>query len=227
MATEKRFSSVLTCGHCGNAAPMEIVASYSDITRHRDEATGEPFDTSTTYQILQCPACRAINLRSHFWHEWMDVEEQPDYKLLYPSDIKVPLGLPRDIEMEFRAASKVKAISANAYGVLIGRVLEMVCADRKATGKFLSHRLSDLAKKGEIPHNLVEVANNLARLRNVGAHFDLGQLTPEEVPILEDLCKAILEYVYSAKFLAHKAEEALKKLKTKPSVVKRTDASAA
>jgi hypothetical protein len=91
----------------------------------------------------------------------------------------------------------------------------MVCEDRSAGGKDLHSKLQDLATKGEIPTKLVGVADSLRNLRNVGAHAVLGELSNAEVPILDDLCKAILEYVYSAPYLAKQAEDRLNSLKTK------------
>jgi hypothetical protein len=60
-------------------------------------------------------------------------------------------GLPVSLEREYAAALRVRSISANAYGVLMGRVLEMVCEDRNAKGNNSFRKLEDLAKKGEIP----------------------------------------------------------------------------
>jgi hypothetical protein len=48
---------------------------------------------------------------------------------------------------------------------------------------------------------------------NIGAHPTLGELSDAEVPILDNLCKAILEYVYTAPFLAEQAEKKVKQLK--------------
>jgi hypothetical protein len=112
------------------------------------------------------------------------------------------------------AALKVKPIDSNAFAVLLGRVLELLCIDRKAIGKTLDNKLSDLATKGEIPSKLVDVAHNLRKFRNIGAHADLGELTAKEVPILDDLCRATLEYVYTAPHLAQNAENAVKALTT-------------
>lgn len=229
MTKEKRFSSLLTCGHCGNSAPMEIVASYSDKTTHDDPADDRhaPWDTAQVYQMLKCPACGAITFQNYFWHDWMESEADLTVKTLYPSETRLPLGLPSAIKTALLAANRVRAIDANAFGVLIGRVLAMLCADRNATGKFLSHNLADLAFKGEIPKKLVDVATSLNAFRNVGAHPELGELTIEEVPILEDLCKAILDYVYTAPYLVQKAQDALNKLKARPAVMEPPKASAA
>jgi hypothetical protein len=123
--------------------------------------------------------------------------------------------LPRNIEKAYLAALKVKSIDSNAFAVLIGRTIEAVCKDRGATGHFLSHKLDSLSKNHEIPEKLVGVATGLSKLRNIGAHFELGELTEEELPILDDLCRAILDYVYTAPFLALQAESRLQKLKEK------------
>ena len=127
----------------------------------------------------------------------------------------IPLGLPDNINRAFLAAAKVKTIDANAYAVLIGRVIEMVGEDRNATGRSLADLLQDLASKNEIPDKLVHVAKYLRDFRNIGAHATLGDLANEEVPILTDLCTAVLEYVYTAPFLATQAEQAVNKLKAK------------
>src|SRR5262249_50952308 len=122
-------------------------------------------------------------------------------------------GLPIAIAKAYDASQKVRQVDANAFGVLIRRVLEMVCEDREADGKSLYDRLADLAARHEIPDKLVGVARNLRNLGNVGAHASLGALTPAEVPILDDLCRSLLEYVYSAPYLVQQAENRLKTLK--------------
>jgi hypothetical protein len=91
----------------------------------------------------------------------------------------------------------------------------MICVDRDASGRLLSDKLKSLADKGEIPEKLVRIASALTKLRNVGAHAELGELTTDEVPILNDLCCAVLDYVYNAPFLAQTAEDALNALKTR------------
>ena len=143
----------------------------------------------------------------------METSEDTSFRYLYPASSKKPLGLSPEIQRAYDAAIKVKNIDVNAYAVLIGRVLEMVCEDRNANGKSLNDKLFDLSEKGEIPSKLVKVAESLRRLRNIGAHTGLGELTKSEEPILSSLCSAILEYVYSAPYLVQQAEDQLRKLK--------------
>lgn len=212
--SQKRFSGVQECGHCSNSAPMEIVNEYSQLKSYDDPRSRFQWEAGTVYELLLCPACRGVTLRSYYWHDAAIDPSEVEYKVLYPASSDSPQGLPDTIQKAYDEANKVKAIDVNAYGVLIGRLLELVCEDRNASGKILVNRLEDLVSKGEIPEKLVGVANSLRNLRNIGAHATLGELTPGEIPILDNLCKAILEYVYSAPFLvtqAKKRVEALKK----------------
>ena len=190
---------------------MTIVASYSD-TINEEQDDGPPVEHGTIYELLKCPSCKEILLRNYFWNDMMESDDEVTFKLLYPFDVRIPLGLTEPIEKAYRASLKVKAIDANAYGVLVRRVLEMVCSDREASGRTLSDKLKDLASKSEIPTKLVDVAEKLRAFGNVGAHAELGDLTTEEVPIVEDLCRAILDYIYTAPYLAQRAEKSLAKL---------------
>jgi hypothetical protein len=209
--SEKPVSGVVTCGHCNNRAPMKIVATHSQVESKSDSTSNESWDLGDVYELLLCPSCNKVTLRKYFWHEMMEPDEI-SIKLLYPVD-KSPLGLPASIQEAYDDALQVRTVNVNAYAVLIGRVLEMVCDDRNAAGKDLYAKLHDLAIRGEIPDKLLGIANSLRNLRNVGAHASLGKLTKTEAPILDDLCKAILEYVYSAPFLAKQAEDRLEQLK--------------
>jgi hypothetical protein len=123
--------------------------------------------------------------------------------------------LPSKVAKAYEAAGRVKPVDPNAFAVLLGRVLEHVCEDRGAIGETLNERLGDLAQKGEIPRKLADMAHGLRNLRNVGAHATLGELTESEIPILDDLCRAILEYVYSAPALVARVQERLDGLRAK------------
>ena len=197
MNENRTYSETLVCGHCANRTPMLKVATYADLEAFEEHGT--PWEEGDVFELIRCPACRDVTLRKHYWHSGaMDPGDDLTYKTLYPTERTKPRGLPHSLASDYEAAHRVKNISPNAYGVLLGRVLEMVCEDRKAKGDTLHIKLKDLAARGEIPTKLVDVAKSLKDLRNVGAHPGLGNLTPTEVPILEDLTRAILEYVYSA-----------------------------
>lgn len=214
---EMRFSGTIRCEHCGNSAPMEIVANYSGTRSYADPRCELSWNAGDVYELLRCPACESVTLRSYYWHDLAMDPSEVEFKTLYPSGVDRPVGLPDSIARALDAARNVRNIDANSYGVSLGRVLELVCQDRNATGNYLADKLGDLASKGEIPEKLVGVANRLKDLRNVGAHPTLGELTPAELPILDRLCLAILEYVYSAPYIAQQAESYFQQLKDKTS----------
>lgn len=218
-STKRRTTGFITCHHCGNHAPMNIVAEYyRSLTPSYDPSDYyyEPYEPEEgyKYELLLCLACKEVTLWKYFEADYVD-PESITIEALYPSAQSKLSGLPYRIQNTYEISLKVRTIDANAYAVLLGRILEMICEDRKATGKTLYNQLQDLVVKGEIPVKLVEVAQNLRVLRNVGAHASLGELTKDEIPILDDLCRAILEYVYSAPYLAEKAQQTLNRLKEK------------
>lgn len=212
MEEKKEFTGPIKCGHCLNTTPMEIGAKFDHIiqTQYIKEQDYE-WELFGCYELLICPACKKASLRYYVWDESMERGDET-YTLLFPIETKMPIGLPENIKNAYNAAISVRNIDVNAYAVLIGRVLEMVCKDRKAKGRSLNDQLKDLSLKGEIPIKLVGIASGLRQLRNIGAHATLGELTIKEAPILDDLSKAILEYVYSAPYLLKKTIDTLKRI---------------
>jgi len=201
------------CRYCGNHSPFIIHSSCDHTIEQRDKDTGMTWESGDLYSILGCPHCSQITIARSFWHDGMEDESELTYDVLYPSEEKMPHGLPMKIKKGYEETVKVKGINANAYAVLMRRLLEIVCEDRKAEGNDLYNKLADLAKKNEIPNKLVDVAHGLRAIGNIGAHAELGEVTEKEIPILRALINAILEYVYSAPYLAQVAKERLDELK--------------
>jgi len=194
------------CGHCGNLGAMKIVAQYEDI--QPDKIEEYSVLAGPCCLVFQCPVCKKFQLQTYQYCDVFD-GEYFDHEIVYPPPPKIPLGLPKKIANEYLTALKAKNGPPNAYGVLMTRAIELVCDDRKAKGKMLGEKINNLATRNEIPKAIADVARRLAWLRNKGAHASLGKLTKKEVPIIENLTRAILEYVYSAPYLVKQAEKAL------------------
>ena len=212
---ERQSTEFLECIHCGNNAPMDILTKQyiSTVPDNDDEVSHNHYrEQGYHYQLLLCQNCKQVILFRYFESEYVD-EDLP-IQVLYPS-ILVLSGLPTEIKRTYELALKVGTIDTNAYGVLLRRILEMVCLDRKAKGNNLYDKIKDLAGKNEIPGTLSDIAHSLRQLGNIGAHAELGDLTREEIPLLNDLCKAILEYVYVAPYMVARAQKHLDKLKKK------------
>ena len=209
------LSKLTNCGHCGNVAQMEVLGTVNDTHVETDEDDNYLYEAGTIYEILKCPACKKVNIVSYVWWDGIETDEEIEYKPLYPLDKDIPQGLPMKILNAYKAAERVKNIDVNAYAILMRRLLELVCIDRNAKGKTLATMLKDLSSKNEIPEKLVDVAIGLKNFGNVGAHAKIGELSQEELPILSALITAILEYIYSAPYLASSAEEKLKSITSK------------
>jgi hypothetical protein len=198
----KFTDSALKCPHCGNQKVATIIGRYNRVESHEEH--GHAWDAGFVYELLACQSCRApILRRCHFFSEEPEI---CDWEILYPTIQKEIEGLPPKVQTAFSAATRIKEIDANAFGVLLGRVLELVCADRGVEGRTLNEKLDGLAKKNEIPPRVAELAHGIRKFRNVGAHAYLGELTAAEVPFLEQLCTVVLEYVYTAPLMVAKAE---------------------
>lgn len=191
---------------------MEIVAKYSQIKRHfGDRPPLFEWDEGGVFELLSCPACEKINVQHGYYHS----EHQGHYQpiVIWPQEDPKILGLPERVQKAFEAANKVKNIDTNAFAVLLRRLLEIVCLDREAEGRTLNDQLADLARKGELPDRLVGMAGGLRRMGNIGAHASAGELGDMEVPYLEALCRAILEYLYHAPMLLEKVKGRLEQIK--------------
>ncbi len=208
------LSKIITCGHCSNISAMEILGQVTErLTKDVDDDLHGPFPEEINYfAVLICPACKKKNIVEYYWNDFMESDDDLTYTVLYPADRDFPIGLPDSIGPAFRAAEKVRFIDVNAYAILMRRLLELVCLDRKAKGKTLALMLNDLATKKEIPDKLVKVAGGLRIFGNIGAHAGAGELSENEIPIVFSLTRAILEYIYSAPYLAKLAEEKLKEI---------------
>jgi len=199
---------------------MRIIGDVNDLQSEIDPEHGLIGEWGTIYCILECPACKKANIISYSWHDGIESEEEIKYKILYPIDRNIPIALPENIQKAFKAAEKIKTIDVNAYVILLKRLLELVCINRKANGATLALMLKDLSDINEIPEKLVKVAKGLKDFGNTGAHAGIGDLSEKEVPIVATLCTAILEYIYSAPFLATIAEDKLNSIKTRSKTTK-------
>lgn len=209
---DMKFTGQLTCAHCKNSAPMQVVAEFSQVNAQFDDRHNIHWDSGDEYKLLLCPACQKVMLQTAFYHsEFFPEQYAPE--VVWPTGEREILGLPERVKRAYQAASRVKNVDTNAFAVLLRRLLEIVCIDREAQGKTLNDQLKYLADKGELPIQLVELAGSLRRMGNIGAHASAGELSDEEAPYLDALCRAILEYVYHAPQLLKKVEERLTRLK--------------
>lgn len=201
----------INCVNCEKITQQLVVASYTQTVFEENEDAlieeGEPpyWANVGIWQLSLCPFCEYMHLSITL--------DDGEVRLRYPSPLCSTESFPRPIAKAYRAARAVRNIDANAYAVLLGRLLEIICQEQNAQGRHLEEQLRDLAQRGIIPSRLADIAKQLRRLRNIGAHASAGQLSKSEVPILDDLCVAILDYVYTLPHLTARAEARVQRLR--------------
>jgi hypothetical protein len=192
---------------------MRIAGAVCDIEVDDERGGFYRQDHGPAYEVLICSRCERPTLQTYMYYEGMD-DDDPALTTLYPQPVARLQSLPPAVQQEYDAAMAVSQISPNAYAVLLGRVMDSVCAERGAAGDTLQKRLADLADRNEIPKNLADMAQNIRGFRNVAAHADVGSITASEIPFLESLANAVLEYLYEAPRTVERAQERLNALRS-------------
>lgn len=202
----------LECPHCQTNHYLKVVGTFEQVEAVDCGNIGE-FDAGPVWKLTICRLCNGVSLLRYFYHEAY-FPEDTHLEVVYPASGETFKGLPEEIDRAHRAALRVRGIDSNAYAVLLGRVIEMVCAEQGVREGALNDRLGALSRKGVIPEQLALMGHGLRNMRNIGAHADLGELTEADVPYLDSLCKAILEYIYVAPRLIDEVQKRVEAIKT-------------
>ncbi len=197
---------------------MQIITSYNDIRNYGEEINfGDrlivgTYDAGTIWEVLLCEACKNIMVRTAEHDDRSD--EAPAFETIYPESGRGMEGLPKAIAAAYQDALRVRN-TGNAYAVLLGRLLELVCIDQNASGQNLAEGLSNLGQRDILPTQLIEAANSIRFLRNIGAHASSGDIEDADVPILDSLTTAVLEYVYKGPQLISQAKKRIEQRNSK------------
>ena len=192
-ASEARLAVV--CSACGYPSSAHVIGK---ITRDGD-GEDEPFELS----LIQCEFCDSPSLvRQDEASEAAPIEVWPT------SQRTLHEGIPRGIRegvIEARKCYKTGAFLATA--VMVRRTIEGFCAENGVKNRNLHRSLQDLVERDVIDKRLLEWADGLRILGNVGAHFSQDVVTKQDASDALDLVEAMLDYVYvfAVKFQQFKA----------------------
>jgi hypothetical protein len=139
--------AITQCGHCGNKSHMKVVASH-EATCSFTDPFGDTYDAGYVWELVLCPVCSGVNLRQVDVHWGAEPEiGRRAARVVYPATGRSFAGLPPAIDSAYQAALKVRHVDANAFAVLLRRVIEGVCLDRGASGRNLYDQLNDLQER--------------------------------------------------------------------------------
>jgi len=147
--------------------------------------------------VAVCETCERILLYDDPRRE-MPATHFTSGRLVFPESGELHRAVPEAIRPVYSEAWRIKKIAPNAFATQIRRALEAVCEDRQTARGSLAVRLKQLAERGELPPNLVEVAGVIRLLGNIGAHAEGQRVHPLHVRALDYFFRAVVEYVYVA-----------------------------
>ncbi|MGH2714656.1 MAG: DUF4145 domain-containing protein [Thermoleophilaceae bacterium] len=182
-----------TCRNCGSVVALEpkgeivIKREVDGDFRHG----GPRYETIVSISV--CRFCEQPTVWTYVWGR--DTYEQFANQRLYPPP-RDDSALPPRARARLDEALRVKRINPDLYAVAIGRVLETICSEEGVTGRDLAAKLRELAIARAIPGPLLDIADELRRLRNLGAHDAEVTVAHEDVELIESLAESLLEYLY-------------------------------
>lgn len=181
------------CRHCGNHGATKEVGQVEVERFSQDDERYGHFDFVKYVQVDRCGVCGGLTIWQGIWGD--DFGETVSDRLLFPSS-RDNSSLPEKVRKRLEAADRVQRLDPGLYAVAIRRMLETVFNDKQAEGRDLYHKAQDLVEKGELPPNIAVAVSHLRDIGKYGAHDEEIDVSKEDVPLIENLADAVLEFVY-------------------------------
>jgi len=150
--------------------------------------------------LVQCQNCRGV---TYVVGTRPNTATFYDYKESFPlqdPEASVDKTILSGVRDDFVEALKCKSVSAyKATVVMCRRALQASCQQLGASGTRLISQIDDLATKGKITTALKEMAHDIRKLGNDGAHPDedgLGEVTKEDAEDILEFTRQYFEHVY-------------------------------
>ncbi|MGG3989718.1 DUF4145 domain-containing protein [Heyndrickxia ginsengihumi] len=191
---------ILTCPHCGNKTPMELLNRFEKVTKVPLQFS-EKAHFHDIFEVFECPVCKGFQLFHTHWNteeayrEGFDIYEEGS--VLFPTSEKVNLySLPKNIKGAYESALKVKNIDNAVCVMALRRTFEMVCKDKGAVNGQLHQKLNQLQQQGILPPLKGDISKVIKDFGNMAAHGDQVNFDKYMVESMFRFTNKILEYIY-------------------------------
>lgn len=195
------------CRYCGSSAKMSTLRAWKE-TQEIDTSLLDEFGqlieegswgTETLeYALLRCQECKEVSLTRSFWSDFLTPYEQELHPAtVYPQDPFDLKGLPKQVQIECRKASRLRA-KPDAYLVGLRRVLEAVCQDLlgKERRVNLARSLAEVVSQEGYPSPIERAIQEVRRIANPGAHVGENSPTRSDRERAESLVSFCLRCMY-------------------------------
>lgn len=177
---------VYPCSECERHTTFSLQAVHT----RPDEGPPEE------YSFAVCGECSDAAV---FYREDMgDGFETDAYRRVYPPHHRhVGYALPPTVRASYEEAVRCEASKVyTACVVMVGRTLEAVCKEHDPSVRSIFKGLKMLHQDGLISEELMEWADQLRVLRNIGAHASDRMASDQDAEDSLDFLQAILEVMY-------------------------------
>jgi hypothetical protein len=199
----------LRCPHCRHVGAFHGIPNCHDVSwAERVSSTGNQF-VPFAAGVRRCPNVECHSLVQVILQSGKLIESFPPEVIDFDST-----NLPPDILSSLEEAIKAHAAGCyRACALMVRRVLEELCDDKKATGSDLKKRLAALSTSVVVPKELLDAADELRLLGNDAAHISAKSydaIGSEQASLAIELSKELLKAVYQYSSLVDRLK-ALKK----------------
>jgi Domain of unknown function (DUF4145) len=150
--------------------------------------------------LVQCQNCRAVMYVVGKRHAHASIYEYKESFPLEDAEASVDKQIPEGVRDDFVEAFKCRSVDAyKATVVMCRRALQASCQQFKVEGKKLIDQIDDLATKGRITGALRQMAHDIRKLGNDGAHPDedgLGDVIQGDAEDIIEFTRQYFEHVY-------------------------------
>lgn len=190
------------CPHCRRYSRHLLVWQHRQWEHSSDDISlRRALDERQSYYLAQCGDCGEmllyVNRPPHddICDKFEGSELEAETVIVWPELSVSDEAVPQRIRDCYEEAVAVRARSPNSFATSVRRALEALCDDRGITKGSLAKRVQLLTLANELPPPLLEIADVLRFVGNVGAHND-RKVSKAEVEVIDKCFRLLIEYFY-------------------------------
>ena len=187
-------------GPCPHCSVVSLCTPVIDPYRYNKQVKGKNITDSGVCVITQCQSCQEFVLLITYEDRITRNISIHAYYPLGSADDSVTDSVPKKIASDFSEALRcfhVKCYKATV--TMCRRAIQASSKEFRAGGEQLIHQIDDLAKKGKITESLKEMAHQIRKIGNDGAHPDndiLKEVTEQDASEIIEFIREYFAHVY-------------------------------
>ncbi len=186
--------TTLKCPYCGRKAEHKILKNVDTSDVGFLVPSGKATGYLTFLYLCRCSSCSEISL----WQGYVYPDPRPEDE---PLVLQWPLGeilseLPDEAAAAYLSARDLREEYPDLAAVSLRKALDFICLKFVSADLSLVEKIRDLSANNYLPPQLVEAAEALRTVGNVGAHESPSNVTSAEVWMLNSLFTLLAQYLF-------------------------------